>query len=131
MSRDPGTPRVHTYRREDRLEHAREYRAAYDGKCKKSAGPIAVFACRNGLDRPRLGLSVGRRVGNAVTRNRCKRLVREAFRLHKHELPAGTDLVVAVRPHPLRRLAYYERTLVDLACRAGKELDKRDRKPEA
>jgi ribonuclease P protein component len=58
----------------------------------------------NQQPRWRLGLSVGKRVGNAVARNRAKRLVREAFRLSRHELEGGGgsarggfDIVVSVR----------------------------------
>jgi ribonuclease P protein component len=45
----------------------------------------------------RLGLVASRRVGTAVVRNRAKRLVREWFRHHKTELPAGVDLVVILK----------------------------------
>jgi ribonuclease P protein component len=45
----------------------------------------------------RLGVTVSRRVGNAVTRNRAKRLVREAFRATRELWPPGTDVVVIVR----------------------------------
>ena len=45
----------------------------------------------------RFGVSVGRRVGGAVERNRIRRIVRESFRLHQHEIPA-LDLVVSARP---------------------------------
>ena len=46
---------------------------------------------------PRLGITASRRVGNAVQRNRAKRLLREAFRCVRAGLPAGLDLVVIVR----------------------------------
>lgn len=45
----------------------------------------------------RLGITASKQVGNAVVRNRCKRLVREAFRRDPGLLPAGVDLVVIVR----------------------------------
>ncbi|KIG12640.1 Ribonuclease P protein component [Enhygromyxa salina] len=41
----------------------------------------------------RLGITVTRKVGNAVVRNRIKRLVREVFRQHRSRLPAGLDIV--------------------------------------
>jgi ribonuclease P protein component len=101
----------YAYARKHRLQHALEFEAVYAAKTRESRGPLTVFALPNDLGHPRLGLSVGRRVGTAPKRNRIKRLLREAFRLMQHDLPRGYDVVINVRPHETALLADYQRML--------------------
>jgi ribonuclease P protein component len=93
------------------LRSPREFDAVYAAKTREARGPVTVYAKPNGLAHPRLGLSVSRKVGNAVRRNRIRRLLREAMRLMQHDFPAGYDLVIVVRPHEPLMLADYQRLL--------------------
>jgi ribonuclease P protein component len=59
---------------------------------------LVVYCFPRSGEGARLGLSVSRKVGGAVERNRVKRLLREAFRREAGALPAGQDVVVVARP---------------------------------
>lgn len=107
----PSRPPPLTFRRRHRLSLAGDFRAAYAARASATRGPLRVHSRRNGRDHPRLGLAVGRRVGSAVVRSRVKRLLREAFRLEQHDLPAGLDLVISVRPHAELTLEQYRALL--------------------
>ncbi len=87
-----------TFRRHERINDPAAFRRAFERKRSASDARLIVYAVENGLDHPRLGISVGRkRIRHAHDRNRVKRLLREAFRLSKAELPIGLDLVVVPR----------------------------------
>jgi len=58
---------------------------------------MTLWAVPNDLGTVRFGLIVGRKHGNAVRRNRIKRVLRSAFRLSQHDLPTGLDLVCSPR----------------------------------
>lgn len=99
-----------------RMSGSGVFKAVFDANVKRHAGPLTFFARPNGTDQVRLGLSVSRRVGGAVVRNRIKRMLREAFRLNQPYGAAGYDLVVVVRGHRPMRLEEY-RASMDAALR--------------
>jgi ribonuclease P protein component len=94
-----------------------EFAAVYEAKVRESRGPLTAYAMPNQLGFPRLGMSVSRKVGTAVRRNRIRRLIRESFRLLQHDLPQGYDLVVVVRPHAPLILAEYQKMLMAMLVR--------------
>jgi ribonuclease P protein component len=106
-SDQPPTPahdKRYTFPKGKRVRRQLEFDRVYAGKNYLADDTLVVNYARNetaSSDEPlgvtRLGLSIGRRVGNAVVRNRWKRKIREAFRLLYAELPTGIDLVVRPR----------------------------------
>ncbi len=101
-----------------------DFQRAYRRRCVASDETIVVHGCENGLPHARLGLSVSRKVGNAVVRNRWKRLLREAFRLRRDALPAGVDLIVVPRQSIEPELASLLESLPKLARHAAKKLQR-------
>ena len=110
-----------------RIRRAADFERAYRRRAKASDELLLVCGCENGLDHPRLGLSVSRKLGGAVVRNRWKRLLREAFRLSREHLPAGVDLVVIPRPGAEPELRRLQVSLGQLAGRVARRLA-RDRR---
>jgi ribonuclease P protein component len=85
--------------RRRRLSRSAEFERVYrQGRSKGNRFLVLYAFPREEGDGPRLGLSVSRRVGGAVERNRVKRVLREAFWAEAERLPSGSDYVVVARP---------------------------------
>src|SRR5688500_12055369 len=84
----------HPFPKSAHLRKPAEFDRVYAEDTYAADGVLVVNAAANDLGMTRLGLSISRKYGPAVVRNRWKRLIREAFRLSRNELPAGLDLVI-------------------------------------
>jgi ribonuclease P protein component len=107
-----------------RLRRPADFDRVYARRRSASNGKMTVCCCENKLPYSRIGLSVSSRVGNAVVRNQWKRLLREAFRLRRTELPAGLDFVAIPRGGIDPELEWTSEALVQLANQAAARLAK-------
>lgn len=107
-----------------RLKTRADFARVFAGKQTLADGVLRIHAAASTCGHPRLGLSVSRRLGNAVARNRYKRLLREAFRLSRERLPA-LDLVVIPQGRRRPTLEDFQASLVQLSRRLEKRLSQR------
>lgn len=82
--------------RQLRLLSASEFSFVFQQATRAAAPQLILLARPNGLGYPRLGITIAKKqVKRAYQRNRCKRLLREYFRLHQHALPAMDFIALA------------------------------------
>lgn len=94
--RGPGSSGSRRPRR--RLSRSAEFDRVYrEGRSRANRHLVLYSFARSAPGEPRLGVSVGRKVGGAVERNQVKRLLREAFSSVEAELEGGTDYVIVAR----------------------------------
>jgi ribonuclease P protein component len=88
---NPKSKIVETLKRNSQFEHVRRAGRSW------ASGPVVLNAAPNGLESVRCGFIVGKKIGKAVTRNRARRLIREAVRVRLPHLKPGWDLVWIAR----------------------------------
>jgi len=99
-----------SFPKEKRLVNNRQFKAVLDRGLRLSNGLLTLYMAQNDCGYPRLGISVKKSCGNAVVRNRLKRLLREAFRqsqstgcLTAERIPAGFDYLLMISPRWLKK----------------------------
>lgn len=119
-----------------RLRRRREFLSVQRGGHRVPTAHFIVYGRPNGGRPARLGITVSKKVGKAHERNRVKRLVREAFRRHRAEIPSGLDIVLVARnDRPPERYAEVVEELVTAARRlqtrigSGRRGTRRRRRP--
>lgn len=97
-SPDSVNPDSAAFPKKYRLLRRLDFQRVYEEGQRRSASLCTAFFRPNGLNETRLGITVPKRLGTSVLRNRIKRRIREVFRLHRRELPGGWDIVLNPRP---------------------------------
>lgn len=104
-----------SYRKLERITNQSRYRTIYQQGVWRSSQHFSTITCINTQGVRRLGITVTKKMGNAVKRNRVKRLIREFFRLNKDLFPAEHDVVIMAKKN-IPPLTYLE------ACKELTEL---------
>ncbi len=118
--------REFTFSRSEKLRRTADFDRAYSEGKRIVSSSLVLFFFHSPSEKTRLGVSVSKKIGKAVVRNRVKRLLRETFRLNKHELRKGYDILLVAR-RGVERLKFreVEAAVVDLFRRGGLLVERR------
>lgn len=120
------------FRQSQHVKRRDDFKKMFADRCSVRDDWLLVFGRFNELPHTRIGLSVSKKLGNAVVRNRWKRLLREAFRLEQQHIPTGLDFVIIPAQKQSPELQPLRSSLVSLTRRLPKKLQKRQAsKPQA
>ncbi len=87
-----------SFRKKERITKKSEFQTIIKDGIRYTTKNFVIIIHQNNRDLRRLGISVSKKVGGAVKRNRVKRLVREFFRLNKDQLPESKDFLFVAKP---------------------------------
>jgi len=118
-----------SFRKNQHLRKGADFTRVYTLRCVARGPHLTVFAAPNQSQALRVGLSVSKKHGNAVLRNRLKRLLREAFRLSRHELPVGLDLVLVPMDARDTKLEEFQAALVAAVQKLARKLSRETASP--
>jgi ribonuclease P protein component len=82
---------------QNRLRKNKEFKAVYGKKNTIATDVVVLYIMKNEKGVARMGFSVSKKIGNAVVRNRCRRMLRETVRLHLNDIKTGIDYVFVGR----------------------------------
>lgn len=114
-----------SFPRNCRLASRRQFLQVYSEGRRASCRCFTLFALPNSLDHSRIGLTVTRKVGGAVTRNKIKRALREVFRHSRRKLGLPMDLVINARATVMKRSPeLLEHDLLQCAARVAESFSR-------
>ncbi len=82
---------------EERIKRNSHFRYIYNRGKSISNDVLVLYTLKNNINSNRLGISVSKKVGNSVVRNRVKRLIKESYRLNKESFNKGYDFIFIAR----------------------------------
>ena len=115
-----------SFPKKQHLRTPADFQRVYDIKQRAGDKHLLIFGAMNDLNLTRIGLSVSKKNGNAVRRNRIKRLLREAFRLTSHQLPETCDFILIPRPGSGSTLTDYQSSLKSLTQKIHRRMHRND-----
>jgi len=96
-----------TFRKHEKIRKRAEYQSIYEKGARTFSRHFIIVSQNNRLGYRRLGITVSKKVGNSVRRNRIKRMIREFFRLNRNRLAESQDIVI-IGKKGMPRLNYQE-----------------------